>query len=111
MNTLFGMIALVTSIVVALVGFPSQIYINYKRKSTDGFSLIFCVAAIINSIAWFSYGMSKPEIDWFIVLANIMGIVLLSMLLFQFFIYGKKKLKQDARSNTNVFNLAKYGDQ
>lgn len=90
MNTLFGIAALVMSMIVTLVGFPSQIVINYKKKSTDGFSLIFCIAAFLNSIAWFFYGMSKPEIDWFIVLANVPGIVFLSMLLVQFFIYGKK---------------------
>ena len=111
MNTLFGMIALVTSLALALVGFPSQIYLNYRRKSTDGFSFIFTTIALPNSIAWFLYGMSKHEIDWFIVIANILCIVLLSMLLFQFLIYGKKKLKHNAISNTNVLNVTKHEDQ
>ncbi len=82
MNTVFGTIALITSIVLALFGFPSQILMNYKRKSTEGFSFIFTIIALPNSIAWFLYGISKPGIDWFIAIANILIIVLLSLLLF-----------------------------
>jgi uncharacterized protein with PQ loop repeat len=91
MNDFFGIAALVTSTLLTLIGFPAQIHTNWKNKSTRGLSLLTTLFLFTNLNAWFFYGLTKPRIDWIIVSANVLGILMLAVLLGQFLMYRPAK--------------------
>lgn len=100
LNLFFGIAALVTSTLLTAIGFPAQIYQNFKRKSTKGLSFLSTLFLFANLNAWFFYGFTKPQLDWIIVCANALGIVMLAVMLVQFAIYGRKSARPNAELAT-----------
>ena len=83
-----GYMALATSLILTCIGLPSQIRVNYRRKSCDGldrlmFSIVTCAYLI-----WAIYGFMKN--DWFIVFANIPGVIFSLVVLYQMRLYKKR---------------------
>jgi uncharacterized protein with PQ loop repeat len=88
----FGMAAIFTSFAMTLVGFPAQILENYRRKSTQGLSLVLYIMMLANYSVWLSYGFLKPIPDWVLIVANIPGVLCIFISLIQFWIYRRKHL-------------------
>jgi len=90
MNDVFGMSALIISLVLTFIGLPAQAFKNYKLKSTKGLSLIFYLIIFLNMNAWLFYGLTMPKgIDWYLVTPNITGFIFVIVLFMQFWIYRK----------------------
>ncbi len=89
MDQLVGVLGMVMSYVVALVGLPSQILENYRRKSTEGLSLMLWVLSLLNISSWFAYGLLRG--DRWIIAANVPWLVFIPILLLQFWIYRPRE--------------------
>lgn len=88
MNIL-GTLAMISSLVMVIVGFPSQIIKNYQRKSCEGVAPNLIYSACSGYTLWTLYGWAKP--DWFLAISQTPGCVLSFILLFQIFYYGRNK--------------------
>ncbi len=93
-ETILGFVATATGIIVASVGLPIQLLKNYKRKSVEGLSLIFWVLAYVNGWCWFTYAIVKNQPDFFLIVANIPGLIFMTVLLTQFVIYSRNRGNQ-----------------
>lgn len=86
-HTFFGYSALVTSVVVSCIGMPAQIIKNFRRKSTEGLSLLFNLFLFLNIGSWLCYGASMEPVNKIMIVANSFGVTLLGILLIQFALY------------------------
>ncbi len=89
-NQIIGAVATTLAILMSLIGLPTQILINYKRKSTEGLSLIFYLIFLVNVCCWLLYGLTMEKIDFFLVAANLPAAFLIAMLIIQFVVYRRK---------------------
>jgi uncharacterized protein with PQ loop repeat len=85
-----GFLATMASLIILFVGFPSQIYENYKRKSCEGLSLPLVFSVSLSYSLWSLYGWMKP--DKFLICAQTPGVVFGLILIFQLFYYRKKEV-------------------
>lgn len=84
-----GVTVTILSVASKLIGPPSQIRLNWKRRSTEGVSLVLYVMSFITYFFWALYGALRE--DWVVFLAHgALGCVVTGIILFQFFIYRKK---------------------
>jgi uncharacterized protein with PQ loop repeat len=83
LNHVFGTIGMICAFVITAVGLPRQIMINYLRKSTEGISLVVIVFAFGSYTSFTLYGLSRPSVDWFLVIGYSMGSVFGLLLLAQ----------------------------
>jgi len=67
------------------IGVPAQLLTNRKRRSTEGLSPWMVLLSWIAFVLFTGYGAVKP--DWFVVVANAPGAVLLFLMLLQFVAY------------------------
>lgn len=86
--TVVGILAVIASLAVTTLGFPAQIYKNYKRKTCEGLSFLLICSHCASFSLWSVYGFMKP--DWFIVAARSIGCVLIFVILLQFVYYWVK---------------------
>ncbi len=86
-----GHLAMWSSLIIILVGLPSQIFLNYWRKSTKGLSLLLMASACWSYCVWALYGFYKG--DNFILVAQAPGFILGIILLAQIFYYQKFGVK------------------
>ena len=86
---IFGLLATIASLIIIVVGLPSQIRLNWKRKSCEGFSFSLIAVVFFSYLFWGLYGWTKP--DTFLIIAQTPGLVLSMVLIFQFFHYGTGK--------------------
>lgn len=84
----FGTGAMVLGVLGGFIGLPLQILKNWKRKSVEGLSLTFWVIVYTNTWFWVLYAVSKDKTDWYLIVANMPGLVFVSVLLGQFVWYG-----------------------
>jgi uncharacterized protein with PQ loop repeat len=91
LEKVFGILAVTSSFYSILIGLTWQVWSNYKRKSVSGFSFHFFISIFVLYILWMIYGLSKPTIDYYLVVPNAFAIVIASVLLVQFIIYRKNK--------------------
>ncbi|OGJ85696.1 MAG: hypothetical protein A2268_16990 [Candidatus Raymondbacteria bacterium RifOxyA12_full_50_37] len=91
MTEIIGMCAMIITIIYSCFGLPVQYIKNYKRKSTDGVSLVFVLSCTLTMLMWCLYAWTKTPKDWFILGSNIPGFVFASALLTQFWIYRKQQ--------------------
>lgn len=89
MVSTIGVLAMIASLTIIMLGLPAQIIKNYRRKSCEGLapSLIYCAA--VTYILWALYGWIKP--DRFLAIAQTPGSVLALVLLFQLIYYRKRE--------------------
>lgn len=91
MADVLGCMAMMSSIVYLCFGLPVQIVKNYKRKSTEGLSLLLIVFCACTLILWSSYAWVKDPKDWYILGSNVPGCIFSLALLFQFWSYRGNK--------------------
>ncbi len=84
----FGTGAMALAVLGGFIGLPMQIYKNWQRKSVAGLSLTFWTILYTNGWFWILYAFSKAQTDWYLVVANLPGLVFTSILLGQFLRYG-----------------------
>lgn len=84
----WGFAAAVTSLSVIFIGFPSQVWKNYVRKSTEGLDNRLVWTALVAYSTWLAYGVSGN--DWFLIISQTPGVICTLFLVSQIFIYRKK---------------------
>lgn len=84
----FGTGAMVLGVLGGCIGLPVQLYKNWQRKSCEGLSLTFWLILYTNVWFWVMYAFSKVQTDWYLFVANVPGLVFISVLLWQFGWYG-----------------------
>ncbi|PIZ03407.1 MAG: hypothetical protein COY58_09605 [Gammaproteobacteria bacterium CG_4_10_14_0_8_um_filter_38_16] len=84
-----GEITLTISSVIYFTWFLPQIYLNFKRKSTDGFSLWMHGLLLLGYSADLLYGFGR-DMQWQYRMVTIVGLVCLFVQHFQFARYGLK---------------------
>ena len=90
LTQLLGWTALFITVVYTCVGLPSQIRRNYTSKSTMGLSLFMIVMLSLTFTAWLAYGLAASPRNWFLVGSNVPGVVLVLVILYQFWIYRNR---------------------
>ncbi|OGY64735.1 MAG: hypothetical protein A3I24_02485 [Candidatus Harrisonbacteria bacterium RIFCSPLOWO2_02_FULL_41_13b] len=88
---IFGTLAVIASMTIALVGFPTQIYRNYKRQNCDGIAPVLIYSAFISYLLWTLYAWTKP--DLFLIVTDTTGVILTSILILQNIYYKNKALR------------------
>jgi len=86
---IFGILTLIASYAIKLVGFPEQIQKIRKSKSVSGVSKSLFIFSFCSFILWTIYGFLKN--DWIIILAQGLGVFVGGILLFYLWKYRKKK--------------------
>jgi hypothetical protein len=87
--TIVGVLAVISSIAMTLVGFPAQIYLNHKRRSCEGIEPLLVLAALGVSLLWVVYGWLKA--DWFLAISRGFGMLLAAVIIFQMIRYRHPK--------------------
>ncbi|OGS36971.1 MAG: hypothetical protein A2293_01995 [Elusimicrobia bacterium RIFOXYB2_FULL_49_7] len=91
LNTVLGTLAMTVSIIYLCFGLPLQIIKNFKRKSTEGFSFIFALFFSFSIGLWVLYAWTKTPREYYILISNLPGFILSLVLLFQFWLYRKRR--------------------
>jgi uncharacterized protein with PQ loop repeat len=86
---IIGILTTVLSILVKVIGFPDQIQQNYKRKSTQGVSTSFYILSFLVYMLWTAHGILQK--DWVVILGQGLGIITTGIIVYQIFIYRKRK--------------------
>lgn len=86
---IIGVLTLMASYAIKLIGFPEQIQKIRKSKSVNGISSALFITSFISFFLWTIYGILKG--DWVIILAQGLGVIVGGILLFYLWKYGKKK--------------------
>lgn len=86
---IFGVLTLIASYAIKLIGFPEQIQKIRKSKSVTGISKSLFITSFISFLLWTIYGILKN--DWVIVLAQGLGAIVGGILLFYLWKYRKKE--------------------
>jgi uncharacterized protein with PQ loop repeat len=73
MDQLIGLITIVTSLLVKLLGEPDPIRRNFRRKSTAGLSPLLYVLSLIAYVSWTIHGVLQD--DRVIIVAQSVGIL------------------------------------
>ena len=85
---IFGTLAAIASLVIALVGLPAQILKNYKKKSCEGLASSLIYSTCITYALWSLYGVSI--LNWFLIISQTPGFVLSLIVVTQLMIYKQK---------------------
>lgn len=89
---IIGFLTTTLSILVKVVGFPDQIRKNFQRKSTEGISTAFYILSFTVYILWTFYGILQK--DWVVTLGQGLGIITTGTIVWQIFLYKKRKSQQ-----------------
>lgn len=81
----FGLNAMMSSLAISLIGYPSQIRLNSQIGNADNLSLLFFGIIVYMSVSWLIYGINKK--DWYMISCNVIGAILSSVILFQIIWY------------------------
>ncbi len=87
--SIIGILTIVSTLILKLVGFPHQVKENYTRKSTKGVSTVFFALVFWCYSLWTLYGILKK--DMIISIGHGMGIIVSGIILIQIIIYRKNK--------------------
>ena len=86
---IFGVLTLIASYAIKLIGFPEQIQKIRKSKSSDGVSKILFITSFISFCLWTVYGFLKADIV--IILAQGLGALVGGILLVYIWKYRTKE--------------------
>jgi uncharacterized protein with PQ loop repeat len=84
---ILGLFALIITVTYTGFGLPVQIYKNFRTRSTQGLSLSMVILMFCTFSSWTIYGLLNTPPDWYIFLANLIGLLSATIILFQFWIY------------------------
>jgi hypothetical protein len=87
MEGFFGTLTMIFGTCMAVIAFPSQIIKNYKEK-TCGPSFLMVIIPLNLLVSRACYTLIKEA--WYIFIPDIIGIILSTVLLYQYFSYRKK---------------------
>lgn len=87
--SLIGFLTLTVGILVKIIGLPDQIRKNHNRKSTEGLSTAFISLAFISYLLWTLHGIMRQ--DMVLIIGQGLGILTTGIIVWQIFIYRKKK--------------------
>jgi len=87
MIQIFGVLTLIASYAIKLIGFPEQIQKIRKAKSTNGISKILFITSFISFVLWTIYGYLKD--DWVIMYGQGLGAIVGGILLYYLWKYRK----------------------
>ena len=87
MIQIFGVLTLIGSYAIKLIGFPEQIQKIRKAKSTNGISKILFITSFISFVLWTIYGYLKD--DWVIMYGQGLGAIVGGILLYYLWKYRK----------------------
>ena len=82
---IFGVLTVVASFAIKLIGFPEQIQKIRKAKSSHGVSNILFITSFVSFIFWTIYGFLKDDIV--IILGQGLGVFVSGILLFYLWKY------------------------
>ncbi len=83
---IFGSITFVSSLVMASVGLPSQIWKNYRTK-TSGIALMLIILTLAVYLPRTVYTAIRQ--DYYILIPDLVGLVCSIVILIQHFLYKK----------------------
>lgn len=78
---------IIASFGTSCLGIPSQIYENYTKQSTDGFSVGLALVFLLGYSVWFLYGVAIKDLN--ITISQFPGVVFSFILAMQFVMYWK----------------------
>lgn len=84
---LIGQISLNTSLCIYLIWFTPQIFLNFKRKNTEGLSLLMHGILCMGYLSDLMYGFGR-DMQWQYRMVTLVGLLSLSVQHYQFFRYG-----------------------
>ena len=87
--SIVGFFTTTVAILVKVIGLPDQIKKIYKRKSTEGISMIFFILAFLSYFLWTIHGIFQK--DNVLIIGQGAGMITTGIILTQIFIYRKKK--------------------
>ena len=88
MVNLFGSITMFLAIIMVVIAFPSQIKKNHKEKKC-GFSFLMVILPLAIYVSRTIYSVMIKS--WYIMIPDILGILVSSILLVQFFWYRRNR--------------------
>lgn len=86
-STFVSVAATVASLSISLIGFPFQIWKNYKNKNTSGIAYLLFVLSFISYTLWSLRAFLIS--DWYMFIAYLPGVVFSIVILLQIYIYKK----------------------
>jgi uncharacterized protein with PQ loop repeat len=86
---IIGILTIVSSLSVKLIGYPAQIVKIQKNKKVDGLSITLAIISFVTYIFWTLHGIVKQ--DNVIIVAQSMGVFTSGIVLFQIIKYRKTK--------------------
>lgn len=90
-SQILGFIAAGITTIYTLIGVPSQVMKNYKRKSTEGLALLSVGILFVGFVVWVFYALSMEEVNYFILIPNALGAIGNAVILGQMTFYKSKK--------------------
>ncbi len=85
---IIGILTVVFSFAAKVIGQPSQMIKNYKRKSTEGLSTIMFVIAFLSYTFYTIHGILSK--DWVVIAGQSLGVITSGIILWQIMHYKKK---------------------
>lgn len=86
---IIGILTVVTSLAVKIIGYPTQIMKVHKSKNADNLSITLATISFITYICWTIHGIIKQ--DFVVIAGQSLGIVTSGILLFQILKYRNHK--------------------
>lgn len=87
-QNILSILAIALGVILFALGWVSQAYKNYKRKSTEGLSFPLYLVGFTTTFVWLIYGL-KTSIPMLII-PNIFGVLVGLVILIQFALYREK---------------------
>ena len=88
---IIGILTIITSLAVKIIGYPTQILQIHKRKRVDNISLTLAITSFITYVCWTIHGIIKNDVV--VIAGQSLGIFTSGILLFQILKYRKPKNK------------------
>lgn len=88
---IIGLLTVITSLAVKVIGYPTQILQIQKSKRVDGLSLTLAIISFITYVCWTLHGLIKQENV--IIAAQSLGVLTSGVVLWQIIKYRKPKTK------------------
>jgi len=86
---IIGILTVITSLAVKIIGYPAQIFEIKKKMSVEGISLTLSTTSFITYICWTIHGILQN--DNVIIIGQSLGVLMSGIVLWQVIIYRKKR--------------------
>ena len=86
---IIGLLTIITSLAVKVIGYPAQIIEIQKSKSVQGVSLTLSILSVITYVCWTIHGIIQK--DMVVVWSQSLGIVMSIIVLWQVIYFRQTK--------------------